>query len=81
MSYTRRSRLAVTGMDRAKWAERIRLKRYALARILIHTGLKVMPPGRGRSELTALLWTWNMKVSATVAAHRAARTGVDPDSV
>lgn len=41
-----------------------------LGRILIHVGLKVLPPGRGRQELTQLLWTWRMKVDATLAAHR-----------
>jgi hypothetical protein len=30
--------------------------------------LRVLPPGRCRQELSALLWTWNMKVSATLAA-------------
>jgi hypothetical protein len=37
---------------------------------LMDVGLRVLPPGRCRQELTAMLWTWHMKVSATLAAHR-----------
>lgn len=46
--------------------------RHHLARWMIHVGLKIMLPGRSRQELTEMLWVWNMKVHATVAAHRAA---------
>ena len=47
------------------------LLRYRLARSLIHAGLRVMPAGRARSEINAMLWTWNMKVRATLAANEA----------
>jgi len=33
--------------------------RFAAGRALIHAGLKVLPPGRCRQELSAALWTWS----------------------
>lgn len=49
--------------------------RYTLGRWMVHGGIWIMPPGRARKELVALLWTWNMRVSATVAAHNATSGG------
>lgn len=48
--------------------------RFALSRALIHFALKIMPSGRSRAELSALFWTWNMKVQATLAASRSGET-------
>lgn len=48
---------------------RINFYRHSLARWMIHTALKVMPEGRYRAELSASLWTLNMRVMATLAAH------------
>lgn len=47
-----------------------RMERFYLGRWLIHLGLKTLPPGPCRAELSALLWTWGMKVSATCAANK-----------
>ena len=47
----------------------IKLWRYALGRHLIHLGIKVLPAGRVRQELTEILWAWNVKVRATLAAN------------
>ena len=55
-------------MIKSFWRYQIR---YRLARLLIHVGLKVMPPGRARRELNAVLWTWGMQITASVAAARA----------
>lgn len=44
--------------------------RYRFAHLLMKLGLKMMPPGRPRAELTAMMWTWNMKVQATLAVHQ-----------
>jgi len=49
--------------------------RYQFARALFLFALHViMPPSRCRQELSALLWTWNLKVKATLAARRGAPT-------
>lgn len=42
--------------------------RFRLGRGLMALGLRVLPCGRCRQELTQLLWTWNMRVHATIAA-------------
>lgn len=62
-------------MLRAALAYKIRIWRFAIGRQLMHLGLGMMPKSDARSELTALLWTWNMRVTATVAAQRAAEAG------
>lgn len=49
----------------------MRMFRYWIGRAMVHAGLRFMPPGRVREELSELLWTWRMKVDATVAATRA----------
>ena len=36
--------------------------RYAIARWVIHLGLKIMPPGRARNELTDMMWIWHFNV-------------------
>jgi hypothetical protein len=47
----------------------MRTLRYRVARWLVHFAIHfIMPPGRARQELTAALWTWNMRVQATLAA-------------
>lgn len=48
------------------------MNRHRIGRWLVHFGIWIMPPGRARQELTALLWTWNMKVTGIVAARRKA---------
>ena len=40
--------------------------RYRLARWLIHTGLRVWPPGQGKAEVMTLLWDWRNDVEATL---------------
>lgn len=45
--------------------------------IAFRLGLWLMPEGRAKSELTALLWTWNLEIQATVAAHRLKLGGYD----
>jgi hypothetical protein len=47
--------------------------RHYVARWLIGTGMRVMPPGRYRNELSAALWALCLKVQAIVAAERAKR--------
>jgi hypothetical protein len=36
---------------------------------MMAASLRILPPGRCRQELSALLWTWNMQVQMTLAAH------------
>jgi hypothetical protein len=47
--------------------------RHYVASWLIGTGMRVMPTGRYRNELSAALWALCLKVQATVAAERAKR--------
>ena len=50
---------------------RIPTLRWHVARFLIHTALKIAPPGRARQELTNTLWVWGLGVIATVTAQHA----------
>ena len=43
---------------------------YWLARHLIHLGLRIMPPGRARREITDLLTTWGRDAMFEIAASR-----------
>lgn len=43
--------------------------RYIIGRWLIHTGIRVMPWGRVRNELMALVQQWSDGVRATVRAQ------------
>ena len=43
-------------------SETLVLVRFAIGRALIHAGLRVMPLGRVRAELTVLLWDWGQQV-------------------
>jgi hypothetical protein len=45
--------------------------RYLIARALIHAGLRILPPGRVRQELSTMLWTWGMRITTEVVAARA----------
>lgn len=49
------------------------LMRYRIARTLIHAGLRIMPHGRARRELTAVIWEWGNKVRAEVLTARVLR--------
>lgn len=40
--------------------------RFAIGRALIHGGLRVMPPGRVRSELCALMDQWATRVGKVI---------------
>lgn len=40
----------------------MRMFRFAIGRALIHTGLRIMPPGRVRSELFQMLELWGSRV-------------------
>lgn len=40
----------------------IKLVRFALARSIIHFGLRVMPAGRSRREITWMLRQWSLHV-------------------
>jgi hypothetical protein len=48
---------------------RIEFLRFTVGRALIHAGLRVMPHGRVRSELTNLLADWSEQVRAKVLAY------------
>lgn len=52
----------------------LRMARFRIGRWLIHAGIRAMPHGRCRSELSNALWAWGMKVNATVVACRDAET-------
>jgi len=49
---------------------RYELARFTIGRALIHAGLRVMPDGRVRAELTRLLEEWSAKVRATLLAYK-----------
>ncbi len=40
--------------------------RYRIARWMIHAGLMIWPPGRGKSEVLDLLWMWRADVEAAI---------------
>jgi hypothetical protein len=44
----------------------MRYLRHSIARWLIHLGLRVMPPGRARSELDGVIREWGEHVVRTV---------------
>lgn len=52
----------------------LRMARFYIGRWLIHAGLKALPPGRCRAELSNMMWAWGMKVTATAVANRSAET-------
>lgn len=61
----------MTGQKRLAIAAMVWTFRHNVARLMIHGGLRVMPPGRVRRELTELLWTWSLGVYTEVAVkHR-----------
>ena len=41
--------------------------RYRIARWLMHLGLSIMPPGRAKTEVLALLGAWGRHVMDTVS--------------
>ena len=43
--------------------------RLHVGRWLIHTGLKALPPGKVKTEVTAVLQAWGDHVRATVTAN------------
>jgi len=45
---------------------RIDLERYRVGRFLVHLGLRVMPPGRVKDELTEVIREWGEHVVRTV---------------
>lgn len=49
----------------------MQLWRYAIGRALIHLGLRVMPAGRVRSELYALIDVWASDVRRLLALQSA----------
>lgn len=40
--------------------------RYRIARAMIHAGLRVWPPGRGKSEVVNLLWSWRADMETQI---------------
>ena len=46
----------------------MRLMRFAIGRWLVHCGLRVMPPGPARAELTDIFWQWRTHVTVQVRA-------------
>ena len=46
----------------------MRLMRFAIGRWLVHCGLRVMPPGAARAELTDIFWQWRTHVTVQVRA-------------
>jgi hypothetical protein len=51
-------------------AEEFTMWRYRLGRFLMHLGLRVLPHGRIRAELSAMMWAWGMKVQVTTTAKK-----------
>ena len=51
------------GMERF-WKYQVR---YRIARWLMHLGLSIMPPGRAKTEVLALLGAWGRHVMDTVS--------------
>jgi hypothetical protein len=49
---------------------RIEFLRFIVGRALIHAGLRVMPRGRVRSELTKLLADWSERARTELLAYR-----------
>lgn len=47
----------------------MRTMRFHIGRALMHLGLRVLPPGRCRQELTELMWVWNVRVMSALAAE------------
>lgn len=46
---------------------KLRLFRFWLGRHLIHAGLRAMPPGVARDQITGVLDTWGRHVRETIA--------------
>ena len=44
--------------------------RFAIGRWIMHVGLKVMPVGRSRDELTLILRSWSRHVREAVGASK-----------
>jgi hypothetical protein len=44
--------------------------RYRTARWLIHLGLFVWPPGRGKAEVLDLMWKWRSHVETTIRINQ-----------
>lgn len=40
--------------------------RYRVARWMIHAGLFIWPPGRGKAELMDMLWAWRHDIETTL---------------
>jgi hypothetical protein len=51
----------------------MRLLRFTIGRWLMHLGLIVMPPGRGRRELHRMLMDWSLQVRAEIVRHGSAQ--------
>lgn len=47
----------------------MRLFRFRLGRFFLHLGLRILPPGRVRSELYALMDQWSSKVMTTISQN------------
>ncbi len=59
------------GSHRGRELMHFNTMRFAIGRALIHAGLRVMPHGRPRRELTEMMTAWGVKVRAIVAADLA----------
>jgi len=46
----------------------LKMLRYTVGRWLVHCGLRVMPPGASRAELTDIFWQWRRHVTVQVRA-------------
>jgi|GEM_PF-6942974 len=46
----------------------MRMLRFHIGRALLHAGLRTLPPGRVRCELSALIDKWSTKVQHEVSA-------------
>lgn len=58
----------------------LQLCRFTLGRWLVHAGIKTMPKGRVRAELTDLLNAWGRKVRTELAQSRIASKGGGGDA-
>jgi hypothetical protein len=62
-------------MDMSEWKSMVEMLRFHGAYWVLRAGLWIMPRGRAKSELMALLWTWNLRVQAVLAAAQAKKIG------
>lgn len=48
----------------------MKMLRYRIGRLVVHAGLRIMPPSRARSELFTLIDLWSTHVRLTIERAR-----------